>query len=74
MVLVSKTVAVNKKGELKKGFKKVDCSNGRVMFFSSEPPKNKKKVEQKETKPKKSKKKEEPKEEEPKEEELKVEM
>jgi len=56
MVLVSKAIALNKKGGVKKGFKTIETKNGRIMYFTDD-----KKV--KKEKPKKIKVEEEIKEE-----------
>ena len=54
MVLVSKSIATNKKGGVKKGYKVVETKNGRMMYFTDD----KKKVDVKD-KPKEKKEKKE---------------
>lgn len=57
MVLVSKAIATNKQGNVKKGYRVIETKNGRQMYFSDSAKKKDDNKEKKEKKEKKGKKK-----------------
>jgi hypothetical protein len=42
MVFVSKTTALNKKGKVKKGYRQIETTNGRLMYLTDNKKKTKK--------------------------------